>query len=131
MFGDDTMKTSMQQYCVVIEKYEIKTTIDVFLAAFSANSELSVAFSRIVVKINKPPTECTLHDIRVFREAFANQSSVFSHSIYVEAVGASSVRVTLGFHPSTLGWVLAALSPSFLECHQLSDVVVEGKSLIM
>ena len=131
MFGDDTMKTSMHQYCVVIEKYEIKTTIDVFLAAFSANSELSVVFSRMVVKINKPPTECTLHDIRVFREALAVQSSICSHSIYVDTVGASSVRVTLGFHPSALGWVLAALSPSFLESHQLSDVVVEGKSLVV
>ena len=131
MFGDDTMKTSMHQYCVVIEKYEIKTTIDVFLAAFSANSELSVAFSRMVVKINKPPTECTLHDIRVFREALAVQSSIYLHSIYVDAMATSSVRVTLGFHPSALGWVLAALSPSFLESHQLSDVVVEGKPLVV
>ena len=131
VFGEELLKGDMKQYCEVLETFEIETTINIFLAAFSANSELSVAFSRMVVKINKPPTECTLHDIRVFREAFANQSSVFSHSIYVDAIAASSVRVTLGFHPSALGWVLAALSPSFLESHQLSDVVVEGKSLVM
>ena len=133
MFGDDTMKTSMHQYCVVIEKYEIKTTVDIFLAAFSVSttSKLSVAFSRMVVKINKPPTECTLHDIRVFKEAFADESSVCSYCIYVDDVGASSVRVMLGFHPSALGWVLAALSPSFLESHQLSDIVVQGKSLVV
>ena len=131
VFGEEPLNGDMKQYCEVLDTFEIETTIDIFLAAFSANSELSVAFSRIVVKINKPPCECTLHDIRVFKEALAVQSSVFSHSIYVEAVGASSVRVTLGFHPSALGWVLAALSPSFLESHQLSDVVVEGKSLIM
>ena len=125
------MKIRMQQYCEVIEKFEVKTTVDIFLAAFSANSELSVAFSRIVVKINKPPSECTLHDIRKFREAFANQSSVCSYCIYVDAIVTSSVRVTLGFHPSALGWVLAALSSSFLECHKLSDVVVEGMPLVV
>ena len=129
--GEEPLNGDMKQYCVVLDTFEIKTTIDIFLAAFSANSELSVDFSRMVVKINKPPSECTLHDIRVFKEAFADQSSVFSHSICVEAVGASSVRVTLGFHPSALGWVLAALNPSFLESHQLSDVVVEGKSLVV
>ena len=131
MFGEEPLNGDMKQYCEVLDTFEIETTIDIFLAAFSANSELSVVFSRMVVKINKPPTECTLHDIRVFREALAVQSSICSHSIYVDTVGASSVRVTLGFHPSALGWVLAALNPSFLESHQLSDVVVEGKSLVV
>ena len=131
MFGEEPLNGDMKQYCEVLDTFEIETTIDIFLAAFSANSELSVVFSRMVVKINKPPTECTLHDIRVFREALAVQSSICSHSIYVDAMATSSVRVTLGFHPSVLGWVLAALNPSFLESHQLSDVVVEGKSLVV
>ena len=130
-FSEEPLKCDMKQYCEVLEMFEIKTTIDIFLAAFSANSELSVDFSRIVVKINKPPSECTLHNIRKFREALAVQSSVFAYSICVNAVSASSVRVTLSFHPSALGWVLAALSPIFLESHQLSDVVVERKSLVV
>ena len=130
-FSEEPLKGDMKQYCEVLEKYEIKTTVDIFLQAFSANSELSVAFSGIVVKINTPPSECTLHDIRKFREALAVQSSICSYCIYVDNVTASSVRVALGFHPSALGWVLAALSPSFLESHQLSNVVVEGEPLVV
>ena len=131
VFGEEPLKGDMKQYCEVLEKFEIETTIDIFLAALSANSKPSVAFSNMIAKINKPPSECTLHDIRKFRESFAVRSSVFSYCIYVDTIAASSVRVTLGFHPSALGWVLAALSPSFLESHQLSDVVVEGKSLVV
>ena len=137
VFGEEPLKGDMKHYCEVLDTFEIETTIDIFLAAFSANSKSSVAFSisvdfsRMVVKINKPPCECTLHDIRVFREALAVQSSFFSHCIYAEAIAASSVRVTLGFHPSALGWVLAALSRSFLESHQLSDIVMEGKPLVV
>ena len=131
VFGGEPLKGDMLKNCEILERFEIETTIDIFLAAFSANSELSVAFSHIVSKINKPPSECTLHNIRKFREALAVQSSVCSYCIYVDTITTSSVRVTLGFHLSALGWVLAALSPSFLESHQLSDVVVEGEPLLL
>ena len=131
VFGEEPLKRDMKQYCEVLETFEIETTIDIFLAAFSANSELSVSFSRMIAKINKRPSECTLHDIRKFKESCAIQSSICSYCIYVDAIATSSVRLTLGFHPSALGWVLAALSPSFLESHQLSDVVVDGEPLVV
>ena len=131
MFGDDTMKTSMHRYCVVIEKYEIKTTIDVFLAAYAMSRESLNDFSQMVAKMNKPMSTCTLHDIRKLKESLAEKAAVCSYCFDVVRIDTGSVQLTLGFHPSALGWVLAALNPSFLESHQLSDVVVEGKPLVV
>ena len=55
VFADKPLKDDMKQYCEILEKFEIETTIDIFLAALSANSKPSVTFSNMIAKINKPP----------------------------------------------------------------------------
>ena len=53
----------MLEYEVVITKFEAATTIDVYTTAISAGKKLSLAFSEMVVKLNKKPSECTLHEV--------------------------------------------------------------------
>ena len=83
----------------------------------------------MTVKINKPPSVCTLHEIRKMNEALAEKASLQSYSVYIESVSESSVLVVLRFPPSCVWWILAALTPDFMTTHLLTDVVVDEKQL--
>ena len=119
----------MLNYCKSLEKFELHTTIDVYLSAISASQDLSLEFIRMAMKINKPVTVCTLHDLRMFMNTFADKTSLHSHSMYIESVAESSVLLVVRFPESCVGWVLAAMTPDFLQTHLLSDVTVDGKHL--
>ena len=128
-FGDNTLKKSMKQYCEMLEIFEKKTSIELYLSTYSTQKEMALAFYQLAVKMNKPPSACTLHDIRMFKEDLANRSYIYQYSIDIESITTSSVKLTLAFHPSALGWVLAALNPNFLAEYDLVEVTVNGQSL--
>ena len=128
-FCEAVLQGKMQEYCEFLERFEKATTVDVFLVAISARKSLSLAFKAMTVKINKPPSVCTLHEIRMFKEDLAEKSSLHSYGMYIESVSESSVLVVLRFPPSCVGWVLAALTPDFMTTHLLTDVVVDEKQL--
>ena len=128
-FCDTLLKKSMQEYCDKLENFEVATTIDVYLSAISACKKLSVAFANMALKIKKPSSECSLHEIRKLKEAIAEESSLCLHSVYIESVAQSSVMLVLRFPPSAVGWVLAALTPDFLRTHLLAEVTVDGQPL--
>ena len=129
-FCEDPLKSNMQDYCAMLEKFELATSVDVYLIAISAGSELSLAFSKMVVKIDKPASACSLHEIRKFNEALAEKASLAPYSVYLQAIDPGSVVVVVQFPPSALGWVLAAMTPEFLHAHHLIEVIVDGECLI-
>ena len=128
-FCEAVLQGKMQEYLHSLERFEKATTVDVFLVAISARKSLSLAFTRMTVKINKPPSVCTLHEIRMFKEALAERASLHSYGMYIESVSESSVLIVLRFPPSCVGWILAALTPDFMTTHLLTDVVVDEKQL--
>ena len=128
-FCEAVLQGKMREYCEFLERFEKATTVDVYLMAISAHKSLSLAFTRMTVKINKPPSVCTLHEIRMFKEDLAERASLHSYGMYIESVSESSVLVVLRFPPNCVGWVLAALTPDFMTTHLLTDVVVDEKQL--
>ena len=128
-FCEAVLQGKMREYCEFLERFEKATTVDVFLVAISARESLSLAFKAMTVKINKPPSVCTLHEIRMFKEDLAERASLHSYGMYIESVSESSVLVVLRFPPSCVGWILAALTPDFMTTHLLTDVVVDEKQL--
>ena len=128
-FCEAVLQGKMREYCEFLERFEKATTVDVFLVAISARKSLSLAFKAMTVKINKPPSVCTLHEIRMFKEDLAERASLHSYGMYIESVSESSVLVVLRFPPSCVGWILAALTPDFMTTHLLTDVVVDEKQL--
>ena len=128
-FCEAMLQWKMQQYCQALESFEKATTVDIYLLAISACKELSLAFTRMTMKINKPPSICTLHEVRKVNEAIAERASLQSYAVYIESVMQSSVLVAVQFPSSCLGWVLAALTPDFLHAHLLSDVAVSGEKI--
>ena len=129
-FCEAPLKSNMQEYCTMLEKFELATSVDVYLIAISATRELSLAFSKMVVKIDKPASACSLHEIRKLKEALAEKASLGSHSIYLADTGLGSVVSMLQFPTSAVGWVLAAMTPEFLHTHHLIEVTVDGECLI-
>ena len=125
----EATKSSMMKYCSEIESFELTTTVDIYLVATSASAELSLVFSKMVVKMNKKASSCSLHDIRKFNEALSEKASLAPHSVYIQAIGPGSVVVELRFPPSAVGWVLAAMTPDFLHTHNLIEVTVDGQPL--
>ena len=129
-FCEATLKRRMQEYCESLEKFEKGTVIDVYLEAISAGVILTSEFTKMTVKINKPTSECTLHEVRKLKETIAERASLHSYSVYVGDISESSVQLELGFPASCVGWILGVFTPDFLATHLLSDVVLSQQHLL-
>ncbi|CAI8052007.1 hypothetical protein GBAR_LOCUS28455, partial [Geodia barretti] len=128
-FCQGSLQRRMQEYCDSLEKFEKATMVDVYLEAIEASDVLASEFTKMTVKINKPVSQCTLHEIRKTTEAIAERASLQSYSVYIGAVLEGSVVVELGLPSSCVGWILGALTPDFLATHLLSDVVLGQEML--
>ena len=123
------LRESMQEYCESLEKFEKATYIDVYLKAISAGVVLTSEFTKMVMIINKPASECTLHEVRKLKETITERASLQSYSVYVGDISESSVQLELGFPASCVGWILGVFTPDFLATHLLSDVVLGQQHL--
>ena len=128
-FCEAVLQRRMQEYCESLEKFEKATFIDVYLEAISAGVVLTSEFTKMTVKINKPTSECTLHEVRKTTEAIAEKADLQSYSVYIGAALEGSVQLELGFPASCVGWILGVFTPDFLATHLLSDVVLGQQHL--
>jgi hypothetical protein len=128
-FCSDPLQGSMKEYCQVLERFERATTVNIYTNAISAGKQLKVAFSRMVLKINKSEFECTLYEIRKLKEEIAEASSLESHSVYIESASVQCVKVVMRFPPSVVGWVLASFTPELMSRHHVTEVVLDGEPL--
>ena len=125
-FCEAALKTRMFLYRDSLVKFEMATTIDIYLRAIPAHHQVLEAFSQIVVKINKPATACTLHEVRQFSEALAEGADLLLYSVNIESMGKSSVLVVLRIPPSCVRLVRRAITPDFAREHHLTEVTVDG-----
>ena len=123
------LQRRMQEYCESLEKFEKETAVDIYLKAIEASDILKTSFTKMTVKINKPVSECTLHEIRKLKEAITERASLHSYSMYIEEESVGSVQLELGFPASCVGWILGVFTPDFLATHLLSDVVLGQQHL--
>ena len=128
-FCKAVLQRRMQEYCKSLEKFEKGTVINVYLKAISAGVVLISEFTKMTVKINKPTSECTLHEVRKLKETIAERASLQSYSVYVGDISESSVQLELGFPASCVGWILGVFTPDFIATHLLSDVVLSQQHL--
>ena len=128
-FCGAALQQKMQDYSQSLERFEKATPVDVYLIAIpdETSVEIENAFSKMVLKINKPASECTLCDLRKLNEAIG--SSLCFHSVYIGSVADKCVEVVVRFPSSAVGWVLSAMTPAFMHTHLLSEVAVDGEQL--
>ena len=131
-FCDAVLNKRMLDYRDSLESFEKATNIDIFLCAVSTHQEGAVykAFSRMVAKINKPASKCSLYEIRQLKESLARDSYIHSYSVFIdEGMAESSVLVVLRIPPSCVVWVGVAMTPDFMQAHHLTDVSIDGKDI--
>ena len=127
------LRESMQNYRVSLEAFEMHTAVDVYISAVpdEMNEELERGFSQMVLKIDKPASQCTLHEVRKLNEAIITTSGLESHSVYIGSVAKNCVMVSVSFPSSAVGWVLSAMTPNFMTTHCLSEVALDGQQLTL
>ena len=128
-FCEAVLQRKMQEYCKSLEKFEKATTVDIYLKADEASDVLSKQFIKMTVKINKPTSMCTLHEVRKAAETITDKANLQSYSVYIGDISESSVQLELGFPASCVGWILGVFTPDFLATHLLSDVVLGQQHL--
>ncbi|CAI8038471.1 hypothetical protein GBAR_LOCUS21449 [Geodia barretti] len=111
-FGDAKLNEKIMMYCDSIKKCETGTTVAVYLHAISAlpDSDVCQGFIQMAMKINKPTSVCTMHEIRQLKESIAEKASVYSHCLYMESVAKGSVVVQLRVHPDCSQMVFDAIT---------------------
>ena len=129
-FCNILLQRRMQEYCESLEKFEKETTVDIYLEAIEASDVLASEFTKMTIKINKPASECTLHEARKTAEGIAERASLHSYSVYLGEISKSSVQLELGFPASCVGWILGAMTPNFLTTHLLSGVALGEQQLL-
>ena len=82
-FCEAVLQRRMQEYCKFLEKFEKETAVDIYLKAIEASDILKSSFTKMTMKINKPASECTLHEIRKLKEAITERASLHSYSMYI------------------------------------------------
>ena len=128
-FCEAVLQRRMQEYCESLEKFEKQMPVDIYLKAIEASDILKTSFTKMTVNINKPASECTLHEIRKLKEAITERASLHSYSMYIEEESVGSVQLELGFPASCVGWILGVFTPDFLATHLLSNVVLGQQHL--
>ena len=114
-FGDFKLKRGIGIYCDSIKKFEMSTSVSVYLKAISAHPDGKICkgFTQMAMKINKSTDQCTLHEIRQLKEVIVENAAVHSYSVYMESVTESSVLVQFLVHPACARMVHAAVTPDF------------------
>ena len=126
------LKGRMEKYCKSLTSFEKSTTVNIYLCAISARpgGEISQGFIRMTMKINKPPSECTLYEIRELKESIDEKASLEAYSMYIETPGEGSVQVVLHVHEE-VGWMVGVVftTPDFRRKHLLTDVRIGEEDL--
>ena len=70
-FCNEELKQRMLSYRDSLTAFEKTTTVDVYLHAISARPDgaISIAVVKMTMRLNKAPSECTLHEIRELNES--------------------------------------------------------------
>ena len=125
-FCKEELKQRMLSYHDSLTAFEQTTTVDVYLCAISARPDgaISAGFVKMTMKMNKAPSECTLHEIRELKESIDEEASLESYAVYILSPVEGSVCVGLCI-PERVGWMVGVvLTPDFRQKHLLSEVTV-------
>ena len=126
-FCHHELKGRMLKYRDFLTIFEKFTTVDVYLCSISAlpGGEIREGFARMTMKINKPPSQCTLYELRVLKESIEEKATLQSYAMYIEAPGEGSVCVRLLVPWEVHYLVYEVLTPEFREEHLLTEVMIK------
>ena len=129
-FGNPPLKQEMSGYVVELETFEMKTTIMEFVAAGNDCTEIPDDYRKVIVKMRKDASQCTLHEVRMFvKKELAKKSRVMLHALMLQQMFVNTVIVTLGVPRDSLVDLSLAFDTEFQEAHSIFTVVIDGDRL--
>ena len=125
-FCEPELKQRLSAYKDELEKFEKETAFDAYLYATPSHSKRTPCrgFNQIVMKINKLPSECTVHDIRQLKYSIAENALVHPYSVYLETIRIpeNSIQVVLHVHPTCMEFVSKSLTSEFMDTQHLTII---------
>ena len=103
----------MTSYRDSLVAFEKSTTVDIYLCAISARpgGAIMEGFIHMTMKLNKPPSECLLHEIRELKETIEEEAAQESYAMYIDTPGEGSLRVSLRIHEAVV-WMVGVVLPN-------------------
>ena len=127
-FCSEELNKIMASYILELEVYETKTTVhDAQNTIHGGN--IPNGSKPLVIRTQLPPTVCTLYDVRLIREAIADEAALEPYSHLQLAVHASAVTIVLAFPQHALSLVAQAMTPDFLSTHDIESMSINEKPL--
>ena len=126
-FGDGNVKREMKAYISRLIQFEKDTTVQKFVDATCDDRQIPPEFRTILIKLKRKPSDCTLYDIRIFKESLSCRASFNAYSVYLKKVGISSILVTLAVpSESVRGFVEAIQDLQFETDAHIESLWVHG-----
>ena len=78
----------MAEYLTELEMFEKSTSVLEFESAVEHKGKSPYNFTKIIIRLAKDPSECTLHDVRKLKEAITSEAAIETYALYMEDVHA-------------------------------------------
>ena len=95
-FGTEELQQEMEQYIRELEQFEKKTSVQDFDLAVEDNRVLPAHFKTVTRPPFKDPAECSLHEVRQFKNEVVNKSNLSEFTLYVKC---SSGAIVFAYPP--------------------------------
>ena len=120
------LQARMLLYHQSLTSFEKSTTVKVYLSAIAANPQgvIFKEFMHMTLKVDKQPSECTLHEIRLLKESIDERGALESYAMYIDTPGEGSVHVRLLILKEVWRKVAFVLTPDFKRHHHITNVAI-------
>ena len=122
-FGTSKLKEKMEKYIAELETFEKKTSVYEFDLAVTDKRNFPADLKMIAITQTKDPKKCSLYEVRQFKNAVINQSTLNDYALYLKGVSCSSVKITLAVPSEVYYTVSYGLDAVFVETHQIEQFI--------
>ena len=113
----------MEKYIAELETFEKKTSVyDVDLAVTDKRN-FPADLKIITITQTKDPKKCSLYEVRQFKNAVINRSTLNDYAIYLKGISCSSVKITLAIPSEVYNTVSYGLDAVFMATHKIVQFI--------
>ena len=122
-FGTSKLKEKMEKYIAELETFEKKTSVYDFDLAVTDKRSIPANLKMITIRLARDPNKCSLYEVRQFKNAVINRSTLNDYAIYLKGISCSSVKITLAVPQEVYYTVYDALDEPFMSKHNIESMI--------
>ena len=116
-FGTSKLQKEMKEYIAELEKFEKKTTVKD--SAILDKRNVPAYFNKLTVTQAKDPAQCSLYEVRKFKNDVVNRSTLNVYAVYLKGVSCSSVNIIFALPPEAYAELLEVFDEQFMVTHKI------------